>query len=393
MRNLATIQRIVNIRPIPDADKIEAIDVLGWTVVSSKGTHSIGDLVIYFEIDSWLDATDTRYASFEERFSNWGDRRGMRLKSIRLRKQLSQGLIMPIKEFTEIVNPVEGMDVTELLKVDKWESLSEQRQNQSSSSKSTTGQFPSFIRKTDQERVQNRIGELQGMKDQTFEVTVKLDGSSMTVFHVNNQSVQYADIIQEVNDRAMRRMTMWGKAWFKFKKLLGLDKDPEFMQGVCSRNIQLMPGDTDHFSQYAKDNNIIDKLQVLNRNIALQGELIGPNIQENYEKTACNEYYVYDIFDIDKQCYLLPEEAFMTTKSLGLNYVPILETQLKLSSFGDLDNSDPENLRSIVDKILTYAEGAGMKPGVKREGVVFKSTSTDKSMKAISNSYLLKKDK
>lgn len=78
MRKLATIQRISAIRPIEGADKIEVADVLGWSVVVGKGEFQAGDLAVYFEIDSWLDASNPAFASFEDRFTNWGTKRGMR---------------------------------------------------------------------------------------------------------------------------------------------------------------------------------------------------------------------------------------------------------------------------------------------------------------------------
>lgn len=155
MRKLASIQRVLNIRPIQGADAIEVLDVLGWNVVAQKGLHKVGDLVVFIEIDSFLNANDPRYASFSERFSNFGTLRGMRVRSIRLRKQISQGLILPISNFSEISTQVaEGDDVTELLGVIKWESAEETKSNAGNSINKEAGAkpFPSFIRKTDQER-------------------------------------------------------------------------------------------------------------------------------------------------------------------------------------------------------------------------------------------------
>lgn len=90
MRKLASVQRVLNVRPIEGADLIEAVDVLGWTVVTQKSNNlKVGDLVIYYEVDAFLNAIDPRYASFEERFSNWEGKRGMRLKTIKKSQKAS----------------------------------------------------------------------------------------------------------------------------------------------------------------------------------------------------------------------------------------------------------------------------------------------------------------
>jgi ATP-dependent RNA circularization protein (DNA/RNA ligase family) len=139
-------------------------------------------------------------------------------------------------------------------------------------------------------------------------------------------------------------------------------------------------------------------LKTFGRNIAIQGELIAPTIQQNYEKVDTFEFYIYDVFDIDKQKYLLPCDSRDVAQKLGLNYVPVLADGIRLSTFitdqADvplIEQRDPDALKRLVDAILAYAEGPGMNNGVKREGVVFKSNKTEFSMKAISNSYLLNK--
>jgi RNA ligase (TIGR02306 family) len=393
MRKLASIQRVLSVRPIPGADLIEAVDVLGWTVVCKKGQFAPGDLCVYFEIDSFLNAEDTRYAAFEDRFTNWGTKRGMRLKTIKLRKQISQGLIMPISDYFELspsvrINPVvEGEDVTELLKIEKWEPAEEAASNAGGVGKVAGSKpFPSFLRKTDQERVQNYIGELPKVADQSFEITIKLDGSSMTVFHVNKMSPHYAHVMEDIEIRAMKRMSWLGKRWYAIKKAVGLVQSPTFVDGLCSRNIQLDIDDGNHFSQYVREHGLLEALENYGQNIAVQGELIAPSIQGNYEKVAGFEFYVYDVFDIDAQRYFSPEVAREIVQALGMKYVPVLQQEAKLSDFG---LEEGVSVRDVVDNILTFAEGDGMNKGVKREGVVFKSNQTGFSFKAISTSYLI----
>lgn len=384
MRKLASIQKVINVRPIVGADMIEVVDVLGWSVVVKKNEFKVGDLAVYFEVDAFLNANDPRYATFEERFINWNGKRGMRLKTIRLRKQISQGLVLSINQFTEIQNPSEGMDVTELLNIEKWESASETQGNMGGKAPGSR-QFPHFIRKTDQERVQNCINELDKHQDDTFEVSIKLDGSSMTVYRVGNDSPHFASILKDIEVRKLKKKGFWGKLWHKIQKNMGMIDIPDIITGVCSRNIELDKNGDNHFSKYVRDHYILDALDNFNRNIAIQGELIAPHIQENHEKVQSPEYYVYDIFDIDNQKYLTPIESREIIQTLGMNYVPVLDPNMKLSNFNATDS------RTLVDAILAYAEGPGKNPGVKREGVVFKSDNSEFSFKAVSNSYLLGK--
>jgi RNA ligase (TIGR02306 family) len=397
MRKLATIQKISAIRPIPGADRIVVADVLGWSVVVGKDEFNVGDLAVYFEIDSWLDSSIPAFQSdvFEPRYTNWGTKRGMRLKTIKLRKQISQGLLMPIDKFPELLEQTrsgdyvclhqEGADVTEILKIEKWEAPEETASNAGGIAKAAgSKQFPSFIQKTDQERVQNYMNLLHKHKDETFEVTTKLDGSSMTVYHVGKDSPHFQHIVEDQELRALKKMSRWQKLWYNFKKKIGFGPETEpFFQGVCSRNIQLGLNDGSHFTTFAKERGILEALENFERNIAIQGELIGPTIQGNYEKMDKFGFFVYDIWDIDKQAYFLPADARRICEELGFDYVPVLDVAARL----------PEGApREVVDALLAHAEGPGMNKGVKREGTCWKSNQTPFSMKCISNSYLLHKE-
>ena len=100
-RKLASIQKITKLSPIKDADRIEVADVLGWKVVVQKGLHKVNDLVIFFEVDSLLDELPEfeflRKSCYIKESQNGS---GFRLRTIKLKKQVSQGMIMPIKELS-----------------------------------------------------------------------------------------------------------------------------------------------------------------------------------------------------------------------------------------------------------------------------------------------------
>lgn len=211
VRKLASIRKIAAIEPIEGADNIVCATVDGWQLVTQKANNfKVNDLVVYFEIDSFLPVTERfeflRKSSFKST-KHLGD--GFRIKTIKLRGQVSQGLILPMGEFfdflesdrnwyhrdPEIVDWVrEGDDLTELLGVKKYEKPLDPRL-----AGRARGNFPSFIRKTDQERVQNLFGKLKGHKSEynpdtgevtytgeynfdqngRWEATLKLDGSSI----------------------------------------------------------------------------------------------------------------------------------------------------------------------------------------------------------------------
>lgn len=347
MRKLASVQRISNITPIPDADNIETIHVLGWTVVCKKGIHHIGESIIYFEIDSFLPIQPEyeflRDSSYKVHPS-LGE--GFRLKTRKMRKQLSQGLVISLPE--EFKDFPEGTDVTDLMGIQKYETELPVR------TADVKGSFPFFIYKTDQERIQNLyspqfIEDVQGME---FETTEKLDGTSATFFF-NEEQV-----------------------------------------GVCSRNLELkLDQENNKYVNIFKQLKMEEAFRGYSRNIAIQGEIIGPKIQGNYYNYPMETFYVFDIYLIDEQRYATSKERleilsiFEHTYGCKLLHVPIL---------GIVTISPEETVSSLLEK----AEGKSLINSSKeREGVVYKSTtlfsswcykSNTLSFKAISNKFLLK---
>jgi RNA ligase (TIGR02306 family) len=335
-RKLAVIKRIDEITPIPDADAIECARVGGWRVVVKKGEYQENQLAVFCEVDSFVPTTLAPFLTKAGHFpKEYEGIQGERLRTVRLRGQLSQGLLLPIDVL--LSQPlcatlseedfIEGGDVTELLGIIKWE-----RPELAGTCSNAKGNFPHFLRKTDQERCQNLSREIAERKGESFEVTIKIDGSSITCFHFNGAG------------------------------------------GVCSRNIELKEDEGNAFWDIARKEHLLEK--IAGRNIAVQGELIAPNIQSNYEKVTKPEFYCFSIFDIDKQEYLLPSERIALCKDLGIPHVKVFDSNFVLDH--------------TVDELLAMAEGEGMKPQVKREGLVFKSNTNGFSFKAISNSYLLK---
>ena len=180
MRKLATIRGIGVIVPIAGANAIEAAVIGGWKVVIRKGDYQVGDRVIYCEIDSWIPHERAPFLSKGKEPSEYQGIKGERLRTIKLRGQVSQGLLLPMSNLTNYGADLSvGDDVTEQLGILKWEAPVP-----ANLSGDAIGLFPIFIPKTDQERIQNLSREFDKYKEaaELWEITEKLDGSSMTVF-------------------------------------------------------------------------------------------------------------------------------------------------------------------------------------------------------------------
>lgn len=367
-RKLATVRRISQILPIEGADAIELAIVDGWKVVVAKNVgHKVGDMVVYCEIDSFLPIREEFEFLRKSSYKKMGDQEGFRLKTIKLRGQVSQGLILPIivlgestwsdedKEiFKNAMNlsdeSVIGTDVSERLGIVKYEPpIPAQLAGK------VKGLFPSFLRKTDEERVQNLADKYESLKEHTYYVTEKLDGSSAT-FYVK-------DGVFGVCSRNLE-----------------LSEPEPFVPGMimCADGIE-RPKQENSFWKAANEMGLKDLMLAQGRNFSVQGELIGEGIQGNPYKIKGQTVRFFNVFDIDEQEYEDFEQFTWTLKSMGLQSVPVLETEFKLPD--------------TVDQLLTYAEGkTALGSGAEREGVVIRSLDRKISFKVISNKFLLKND-
>ena len=102
-RRLVSVRKIDAIEDIPNADLIKAAVIGGWKVVVKAGEFQPGDLCVFFEIDSFLPADDPRYEFLLKNKTTWMGKEGIRLRTIRLRRALSQGLALPISSFFSTV--------------------------------------------------------------------------------------------------------------------------------------------------------------------------------------------------------------------------------------------------------------------------------------------------
>ena len=351
MRHLATIQKILSVSPIEGADRIELVKVLGWQVVCPKGQFQPGDLCVYFEIDSFLPIREEfeflRKSSYKKN-ELLGE--GFRLKTITMRGQISQGLLMPVSiiEKEGWHGLPEGTDVTQILGVKEWEV-----QEQATNAGTIIGQLPSVIHKTDETRIQSMPELFEAFRGVPYYITTKLDGTSCSVciddngtFHVTGHNFEYKD-----DGRS---------GFYEYVKRIGLE--------TRMRNLM-------HDMSY--------------RSMTIQGEWCGGGIQKNRLKLQKPEWFVFTV-DIDGKRTDM-QTIFNTADLLGLKTVPLEE------SGRDLHKNYPtiEALlaRSGMDPARIYAGG-------QPEGIVIRPVKPvysealkgPLSIKVINNHYLTKNE-
>jgi RNA ligase (TIGR02306 family) len=354
-RKLATIRRISNLEPIEGADKIEVATVDGWRVVVAKDVnYKVNDMVVYCEVDSFLPIRPEFEFLRKSSYKKMKDgSEGFRLKTIKLRGQISQGLILPLREVSLPNKDLlkEGMDVTKELGIIKYEPPIP-----AELAGKVKGFFPSFIRKTDEERIQNLSKEYENWKIQSghqFYVTEKLDGSSATFY--------YKDGVFGVCSRNLE-----------------LADPGEFVPGMimCEDGIE-RPKKENSFWKVARELDLENKMKEYGRNISIQGELIGEGIQGNPYGIKGQTVKFFNVFDIDNQVYYgLPLFLSTIQYTLKLETVPILDTRFTLPD--------------TVNELLVYADAKSvLNPNFDREGIVVRSYDRSISFKVISNKYLL----
>lgn len=345
MRKLASIRKIAEIRTIEGADAIQLAIVDGWQSVIKKGEFAVGDLVVYLEIDSWVPHELAPFLSKGKEPKEFNGVKGERLRTVKLRGALSQGLILPVRTGiggfhflnkkdgeAELVD--EGDDVTELLGIQKWE-----RPIPIQLAGQVRGNFPTAIPKTDQARAQNLVAEIAAAHANglLFDIEEKIEGSSCTFF---------------------------------------LDTEGEFH--VCSRNLDLKRDKNNSFWRAALIYGVEDRMRAAGlEGFAIQGELVGPNIQGNIYGLTDIEFYAFDVYDSKKGQYLNPGDRLNLINQVGLKHVPILSWGTDLGT-------------GVVADLLEQADGRsllGKRP--MREGLVWKAMNGGMTFKTISNAYLL----
>jgi RNA ligase (TIGR02306 family) len=353
MRKLVTLRKVSKLSNIDGADFIQLAQVDGWQCVVKKGEFVEGDWGIYFEIDSMIPHEDWCDHLFKNQKDI--DRGFMRIKSIKLRNTLSQGLMLPLPLLLD-------KDLTDTVGVYKYEPPVPQDM-------SAKSRFPSFIQKTDEERIQNLVKELPEYAKKLVYESEKLDGSSITIHCVKNDA---------------------GDGWD---------------YGVSSRNLELKlevhKYNVDTFAPFMDDNGEaimyptenkfvttaremgIEKImrewcEKNDKDLVLQGELIGTGIQGNRYGLKGKEIRFFTAQDGKHGRYNYGEFFNLMTE-LDLLTVPILGINFPLSD--------------SIEQLLADADGKSILHDTPREGVVYRAMDGSFSFKVISNKYLIKHEK
>lgn len=403
-RKLVTVREITEITDIPGADLIKRAQVEGWPVVVKAGEFQVGDKCVFFEVDSYLPMSDPRFKFLEKNATNWQGVPGARLKTIRLRKQLSQGLALPVRDFPEVHPFLDSPDLRDInftgpIGIMKWEKVINAQL-----AGMAKGSFPSFLRKSDQERCQNMGSHIFGYDD--YHATVKfntegipeeallnmmdkgelvaiggsiIDGVEVPNYYRVHKAQASRDTRYEVS------LKMDGSSMTVYCRGEGEDRQ----EGVCSRNLDLkMEGNEDNAFVQMALNGILEALGEAGADVAIQGELMGPGIQGNRENFAGNRFFIYNVFDIKDGEFLTPQErmgfvnemraaAAMADIDVVIEHVPVLHNNVTLAELG---------IHNMED-LLNFAVGPSMSNPV-REGLVFKAMDGTHQFKAISNLYL-----
>lgn len=323
-RKLASVQKVVAIDPIKDADTIEVVTVLGWHIVTRKGEFNVGDLVVFFEIDSVLPERSEFEFLRKSCYIDKNGFKGFRLRTVKLRGQVSQGLVAPLSILPDNGTYMEGQDVTEILGVVKYDPPLP-----AELSGFAYGTFPPFIPETDEMRIQAFPGVLLRHHNKEFMVTEKLDGTSGTFFVYDGRH----------------------------------GGEPRF--GVCSRTLELKPTGTNTYWVVARRIGIEEALKdavcLTGKRYAIQGEVIGPGIQKNKYALGEHDLRIFSVYNIDDQRYLGPADMWCLLDEIGLaeKLVPCIGT-VRL---------DGQTIDDLVDMSIAMSV---LNDKVQREGIVFR---------------------
>ena len=432
-RKLASIVEISKVSPIEGADRLEVAEMKGkgWKVVVQKGEFHVGDIACYFEIDAFLDPNDERYSFLKERclrkfVSKGGNvlREGIKIKTIKLRGQISQGLLMPIDKFPEISK-----------RITKNRKQIIQKSNNPAiplmmCSYVWEYKFLSMTEDEYKKEYDTAIAELEAKGEKPFEFdydrykyVVDAVGADVTaLLHVEHydevkEQLQPAmgnpicadafgkfpsDYVPKTDEERLANLNDWfdtmkGRKWQVTVKADGssctiafsptIDFDNPLI--VCSRNLRLKRETADGkipvYWQVAEKYGILDKLGDLfvgGLEYAMQGEVVGPGVQKCRNGEKEYKFLCFRIWDIKNQKWLNPNETVELCKKLQIPHVQVLKTDYPF--FDEVHNYD-ESVELAIGKT---AEGN------EREGIVCKTVDNGPyaSFKVISPKYLLKNE-
>jgi hypothetical protein len=350
MRNLASVKKIISIKPIPGADKIECAQVLGFECVIGKNEFKINDLIVYFEVDSILP---------EKPEFEFLRPRKFRIKIIKLKNQFSEGICFPLSILPK-GKYKEDDDVTDIIGVIKYdpEATREKGQSEPSKPKNPIIKFlmkfkwyrryfsskpekgwPEFIPHTDEERIQKVPYICTNYKNTLFVATEKLDGTSATY--------------------ALKRLK---RKWYHIKD--------HFKFYVCSRHINIKTPNNSYYWKIAKQLNMKENLLELigdKEFVVLQGEIIGEGIQKNKYKLKGIDFKAFNLIYPEGRLNQIKMWIYLTGCMNYITCVPLISSEFIL---GD-----------SIQECVELSKGKSKLADIHREGLVIRNEDLKISFK------------
>ena len=406
-RELAYVVKIDNIIPIDGADRVEQAVVGGWHIMVRKGQFKAGDKAVYFEIDSKVPQREPYMFLADKHF---------KIKTQKYFKGtvISQGLLMSFDDFKDdfgrvpmwLLNVITMINNRKLVGEDPLKdpifltkelgvtyAVEEDNKRKANinkydkmyqrhlklfkkykilrkifqyrlgkkilfiflGKKRDTRNWPAWVVKTDEERVQNMPFLFPGDPNKKWVVTEKIDGTSTT-------------------------FTMKGRK-----------KKEEFY--ICSRNVNFDKPEkaencfyeTNVYIEMAEKYNMESVLRNILENhpefefVTIQGETYGANIQKRDYGLTGHDFMAFNLIFGYKDGRVERLNPIDMTSILVNTYnipcVPVLDTII---------------LPETMDEMIAYANGKSLVDGGMREGVVLRTLDGVESFKAVSNDFLIK---
>lgn len=378
-RELAYIVKVSEAKELPGYDSVHYVSVLGWHCVASKDVKE-GDLAVYFEIDSKLPKDDSRFAFMEKR--------NFVVKTIKICKVVSQGLVLPLANFPELKNCKEGDFVTDKLHIERYDpepAQENQPKQKASDFQRAMGRhkkffknpvikylmkykpvrwvlsklfvhkkdkakckWPEWLPKTGSERIQNIPGLLGS--DVPFIITEKVDGASTSFVldEKNNYFVCSHNVVKNTEEGSD------GGNYYK-------------------NNIWAESGAKYNMKELLKSLKIVHGLKT----VAIQGETYGDKVQKrNYSlKNNEHDFVVFHIWFDGKRLPI--KEMIEICKDRNLPHVHVYDYEYKIPN-------SVEEIIDYVDSCKSDIDGGDI------EGFVFYSQDGQSNFKCVSPNFLLK---
>jgi len=357
---LATVEAISGVTKHPNADSLYFLQIQNWKVIvnlramfgDASPESLVGRKVVYIQTDSIMPKT------FENE-DFWPHLAGKRVKTIKLRGQFSQGLVIDFESlkplFPDLAPRLDSLpaetNLTNELGITKYYSPNDPEnpactpmQKELSNCLAT---FPNFLRKTDQPRLQAKKDIIAELEGRLFTATQKYDGQSVQWYCCNGQT------------------------------------------GVCSRNYRVLLEEeviNKNFHSMNRKYEILRKLEEWcgenKRNISVQTEMYGVGINGNRHKKTDIDLVVFDVYDINAVSFLPHDEVVQIAGWLNLPRIPVVFEKQVLPS-------------TEIDYWLKLANSQRYSGGLLAEGIVVKTADGKDpyvSFKVISQEYCLKHD-